>query len=503
MVQESLVSACRGAIGLVRAWWRAAFTLDVRGLAALRIALGLILVADCLLRFRTVSLMFAADGVFPPALLRDFQGTPAKWSLALLADSTWWGAGVLALEGLAGAWLATGFRSRTATIVAWVAVVSVGRRTEPATNAGDSLLACLLFWSMFLPLDAAWSLPRRQHQPRAATTLSVATMALVMQVAAVYFGAGLAKWNPTWLSGEAVSYALSIHDHGTALGMQVARADWLARPITWLVLAAELAGPALLVLIPTVRIRAWLATAFILFHLAVWSTMWVGLFAPVGIAAWLPMLPTATWNRLGSQPRGFAVARLGWVASLACAAPLALAAVSFLHGKGCFGHAPLPPPLRQMIVAAALEQDWPMFGTIPRQEQWVYGAATLADGRVVDLLRHGRPLEQDRPAGGFASLGTHRWHKLFWIMPRPECRRFAAPTAAALVRAWNGRHGESEQVVAFQLRFAMRIHSDREVAVQDMLLAAWPPRGDDGRGNLDRLLDTTATNPTGVAESRR
>ena len=43
---------------LLARWCVAAFTLDTRSLAAYRIGLGLILVADCLLRTRDFSLMF-------------------------------------------------------------------------------------------------------------------------------------------------------------------------------------------------------------------------------------------------------------------------------------------------------------------------------------------------------------------------------------------------------------------------------------------------------------
>ena len=490
-------------IELARSWSRAAFSLDVRGLAAFRIGLGLILVADCLLRFRTFSLMFAADGIFPPDVLRSFQGTSAKWSLALLSDATWWGGVVLAAEGLAGAWLATGFRSREASVMAWLAAVSVMRRTEPANNAGDSLLICLLFWSMFLPLGAAWSLSTRDRTRPASAVLSVASAALVLQVAAVYFGAGLAKCNATWFSGEAVSYALSIHDHGNSLGMLLSRIDWLSRAITWLILCIELLGPLVLIVVPTATARATVAAAFILFHVAVWATMWVGLFAPVGIVAWLPMVPAAAWNAVTRPRKECSTLSLGVTPSIACAAALVLAFISFIHGKGCLGSSPLPPPLRQMILAAGLEQEWPMFGTIPRQEQWVYGEATLEDGRVVDLLRQGRPLERDRPPGGFASLGTHRWHKLFWVLPRDRCRVFAGPTAAALARHWNAHHGPGEQVRSLQLRFAMRVESHGQEALQDVLLAAWPPRGDSGRGNLERLLESTATAPDAITPPRR
>jgi len=482
-----------------REWWRAAFTLDARGLAAFRIGLGLILVADCLLRFRTFHLMFAADGIFPPDVLRSFQGTPAKWSLALLSGATWWGAAVLAAEGLAGAWLVTGFRSQAATVVAWLAAVSVMRRTEPANNAGDSLLMCLLFWSMFLPLGAAWSLRARGRTRPASAVLSVASAALVLQVAAVYLGAGLAKWNPTWLAGNALSYVWSIHDHGTSLGMTLSRIDWFARPITWAILAMELLGPLVLVFVPTAPARATLAAAFILFHLAVWATMWVGLFAPVGIVAWLPMMPAGVWDALTGPRRESSASSLSVGASIICAVALALALVSFVHSQRCFKDVPLPPPLEQAILAAGLEQDWPMFGTIPLQEQWAYGAATLADGRVVDLLRQGRPLQRERPDGGFASLGTHRWHKLFWVLPRGDCRVFAAPTAAALARDWNARHGPEEQVCSLQLRFGMRCESQGQEAVQDILLGAWPPRGDGGHGNLERLLDSADPHPEATA----
>jgi len=492
-------SALQRGLALARGWCRAAFTLDTRSLAAFRIGLGLILVADCVLRFRTFHLMFAADGLFPPDVLRGFQGTAAKWSFAFLSGSPWCGGAVLAAEGLCGAWLISGAQSRVAAVAAWLAVVSVVRRTEPATNAGDALLMCLLFWSMFLPLDGGWTLHRRGRAKPVAAVLSVASAALVLQLAAVYLAAGLAKCNPTWLSGDALAYALSIHDHGNSLGMRLSGIPWLTRPLTWLVLATELLGPALLLAAPSARVRAALAAVFILFHVSVWTTMWVGLFAAVGIVAWLPIVPAGVWNALTGPRHASERASLGRPASLACGTALALAAISFLHGRGCLGSGPLATPLRQLVLALGLEQDWPMFGQVAEQEQWVYGAATLADGRVVDLLRQGRPLERERPTGGFASLGTHRWHKLFWVMPREECRVFAAPTAAALARDWDARHGPAERVQSLELRFAMRRESpDGDQALKDILLAAWPERAPDGRGNLDRLLEASAS-PGGTA----
>ncbi|MFM8735988.1 MAG: HTTM domain-containing protein [Pirellulales bacterium] len=489
----------RGILPALRDLGSRAFTLDVRSLAAFRVAIGLILVADCLLRTRDFGLMFTPDGIFPPDLLRQFHGDPFLWSLALLDDSAWWGGCVLAAEGVAGGCLAVGVGTRLATAVAWVALVSVIRRTSPATNAGDAWLACLVFWSMFLPLGAVWSVDawRRGRASLAAApptvVRSVASAALVLEVVAVYLGAGLSKCNATWFSGAAMAHALSVHDHGTWLGEALARADWLARPLTWSVVFAELGAPILLVLRPTPRVRMLTALAFMAFHLAIWVTMSVGLFAAIGIAAWLPLLPAQFWDRatgvVAVPPR---VASLRGPAAWACATALAIALASFLQIFGPWRSTRPPRPLMIAAHALCLVQEWAMFGAVPPQEQWVYGRAELIDGSVVDLLRNGRPFQRDRPAGGFSSLAHHRWHKFFWVLPRAHVRIFGPAAAAALARDWNARHGAAHQVRRLEIRFGVQGVAAPDTPLQEMLVASWPTSGPDGQGNLDRLLDTVA-----------
>lgn len=392
------------------AWWRDCFTLDARSLAAFRIALGLILVCDCWLRFRTHSLMFAADGVFPPDLLREYQGTSATWSLALLWDAAWWGTTVLAVEGLAGAWLATGVGSRAATVAAWMATVSVVQRTAPAANAGDFLLVCLLFWSMFLPLGAAWAVGSRRG-PTPGAVLSVASAALVLQVAAVYLGAGLAKLNDAWLSGATLSYALSVHDHGNSWGMALAEHDWLTRPATWLILALELGGPIIAVLVPQRTIRGVVVALFMLFHVAVWTTMWVGIFAPVGIAAWLPLVPAAAWDAVPGRRREDGLVRLGWTGSLVSGVAAAVAAAAFLQRGGLLGDRSLPPP------------------------------GALRDAGAGSALGHVR----HDPASG--AVGVWRGHAGRWAGRRPLAARKADRTRPSSRRVFVARHPPLAQAV--------------------------------------------------------
>jgi hypothetical protein len=231
---------------------------------------------------------------------------------------------------------------------------------------------------------------------------------------------------------------------------------------------------------------------FIGFHAAVAVLMSVGLFAYVGMAAWLAILPGEFWDWARANARQGPAPTNRTAANVACAVALCVAAIAFLHANTPWRERPLPMPLQAAVQLLCLEQDWAMFGDVPRQQQWVYGRAELADGRVVDLLRGGRPLEPVLPAGGFLSLPNHRWQKIFWELPKPTERIFSPGIATALARDWNRRHAEGEQVRSLEIRFA-RISSDPVPGtLHELLLATWPPRNAAGRGSLDRWLDERA-----------
>jgi hypothetical protein len=353
---------------------------------------------------------------------------------------------------------------------------------------------------MFLPLGAAWSWDRRHREGRGAAApgqvLGPATVALVLQVAAVYLSAGLAKLNDGWLSGVAVAHALSVHDHGTLLGDRLFAGGWASRPLSWGVVAAELLAPALLLGAP--RLRTPLAFAFIAFHAAACLLLSIGLFGYVGLAAWLPLLPAAVWERHGPGLREALVVPaprtvIRRVADAACVAAGVVASASLVHDIGPARDRPLPAPLAHVTNLLCLHQEWRMFGTVERQEQWAYAKGELADGRVVDLLRGGRRLQTERPDGGFSTLPHHRWHKLLWNLQRPKHRVFAAPLAAALATDWNDRHAPEERVVAVELHFARLGRGPADDTLHDILLAAWPERTATGQGALERLLGPDAS----------
>jgi len=177
----------------------------------------------------------------------------------------------------------------------------------------------------------------------------------------------------------------------------------------------------------------------------------------------------------------------------------------------------LPLPLAVAINLTALQQEWAMFGGVPPREQWVYGRAVLADGSEVDILRNGRPVEQDHPTGGFTTLANHRWHTFFWHLARPDhptggfttlanhrwhtffwhlarpdAKVFAEPAAHALAMQWNTRHGPDQQIVSLEIRYGFKMVAS-DAAVCDHLFASWPARSASGEGNLERFLQSAPT----------
>lgn len=474
--------------------FRQAFTVDTRSLAAYRMGLGLLLVMDAVLRAPDASIMMGPDGIFPLDALSKYYGTVTLWSLASLHDSAAWSGIVLAIEGLAGIALALGLFTRIATIVGWVAVLSVIRRTSPAANAGDVWLGCQMFWAMFLPLGARWSVDARRlastpdASPVPTAALSIATVAIVFQLIVVYLGAGTAKCNADWFTGDALRHAISVHDHGTSLGMALADHAWVTRPLQWAVVAGEIGLPLLLIAMPTPVVRITLVAMSAVFHLAIWLGMTVGLFPLVGLVAWLPMLPAECWCG-GASTEQHRVATLGRTGSWLCGTAWGVAAAAFIFQLPWWRQDRLPLPLAMAVNVTGLHQEWQMFGGVPSRAQWVYGRAVLVDGSEVDLLRGGRAVERDLPSGGFTSLPHHRWHTFFWHLVKPAAHVFADPAARALAKQWNASHGPDQQVVSLEIRYGFQATS-KDAVVRDIVVASWPPRSDSGAGNLDRFLQS-------------
>ena len=230
-----------------RAFLERAFGIDLRTLALFRAALGAVLLADLALRSVNLRAFYTDLGVMP----RDWMmGINGLWRLSLHAANgeLWFAALLLGAEALAALAFFLGWRTRAANVIAFILHGSLLNRNILVLFGGDPLIMCLLFWGMFLPLGARWSvdaaLGRRPLE--ANTHLSWASAGLLLQVLSVYFFSALLKTGREWWpEGTAVWYALSIDGYISPLGEWLREFSPLTHALTHFVYFLELLGAPL------------------------------------------------------------------------------------------------------------------------------------------------------------------------------------------------------------------------------------------------------------------
>jgi predicted DCC family thiol-disulfide oxidoreductase YuxK len=283
------------------------FGCDLRTLALFRVMLALVLLGDLVGRARDLTAHYTDAGVLPrTALIGDFG--PPDASLHLISGSAF-GQGILfVVAGLVAVALLFGYRTRLATIVSWVLLISLQARNTLVLQGGDYLLVLLLFWSMFLPLGARFSVDaardrRVQDEPNA--YFSMATLALLIQCMSVYFFSALLKSDPMWIrEGTAVHYALQLDYLVTPFGAWLRQFPDLLKGLTYYVWYLELVGPFVMFCpVFHVPVRLLLQACFITMHIGFLLCLEIGFFPFVSITSLLAFTPGSVWDKLASWAR--------------------------------------------------------------------------------------------------------------------------------------------------------------------------------------------------------
>jgi hypothetical protein len=203
-------------------------TADVRVLGAFRIFFAAVLLAELARRAQNLTLFYSNEGVLTNHfLLFSPQSTP-QWSLLFACSTPGQAAAGFGLIGLAFAALLVGFQTRAAQWLSLAGLMSLNGRNQFFEDGGVVVLLVLATFTAFLPLgerfsvDAALRAARAERPtPRPAPARSVASLAvlaLVVELAAIYAFNVLHKRGPTWASGEAVHWVLWQNRVVTPLG---------------------------------------------------------------------------------------------------------------------------------------------------------------------------------------------------------------------------------------------------------------------------------------------
>ena len=142
------------------------FRIDTWTLAFFRICLGTLLLADLLFRARNLVVFYTDRGVLSIEALAELYPGYQFLSVHALSGAIWFQILLFLLAAIAAIAVLVGYRTRLATALSLVMLVSLQARNPMVLNAGDPLLRRLLFWSVFLPLGASWSVDARLTEQR-------------------------------------------------------------------------------------------------------------------------------------------------------------------------------------------------------------------------------------------------------------------------------------------------------------------------------------------------
>ncbi|UPV76502.1 HTTM domain-containing protein (plasmid) [Halorussus limi] len=458
------------------------FGVDPRALAALRVSLGLLLLTDLYLRSRDLVAFYTDAGVLPRSVLREQFGGIALVSIHARFGSPW-AVGLLFL--VAGAFavaLAVGYRTRLATVVSFVLVVSLHARNPVLLNGGDSMLRRLLLWGAFLPLGRRWSVDAlrrardgaRRETERSGRVASVASAALLLQVVLVYTTNAVYKLRgELWVSGEAILYVFNLDQLTVGLGETLAQYPALLRAFdrVWLGLLVTSVGLLLL----TGWARAAFAALFVGMHLGMALTMRITVFPLLSIAGLIPFLPGVFWDAAGARVRE---SRLGeWLdetdapARVAAALPNVrrrvpggvrrlgrwasrarppvvggLLALVLVWNAAALGYVALPEDVSS--AADPEEYRWDMFAPEPRTtDGWYVVPGRLESGERADVF-HRRAVRWDEPPDVAASYRNVRWFKYMMDLRASAAEPLRPHFADYLCERWNATHEDDVERVA-------------------------------------------------------
>jgi hypothetical protein len=420
---------------------RKLFTVDVRSLAAFRIALGLVLLSELFERAKQIGAHYTDAGVLPRWANAEYFGW--SWSpIHSLSGSLAYEQFLFLVHALVYVGFVLGWRTRLMAILSYVFLFSLQHRNPMLLQEGDTLGRHLLLWMCFVPCGDVWSLDARRRGPSPAPVLSFGAALLMLQPVFVYVVAAISKLeSPSWREGRAIYAVLHKPSYVQGIGHWVAEQSWAWAPLDYGTLVVEASLPFLLFFpwrTQTARIVAFFVN--LLFQVGLALCLRISLFQPLSVAMLVVYLGPSFWDRwfpLASATRAWTLRARAWDA--VAAAHLLLVAI--VNVRALDREPPvMHGPVDSIVERLQLWQSWRVFANTDGTHQgWYVAWGTTAAGERIDLATGTSPPSFELPADFSHELPNLQW-QTYWIYATRKGLEPALPLLADyFCDTWNRR----------------------------------------------------------------
>ncbi|MCC9168028.1 HTTM domain-containing protein [Pontibacter harenae] len=455
------------------------FTVDLRALAVMRIWIAGIILIDLAIRASDLEAHYSNMGVLPLHVLHQHLWLPHFFSFHTLSGLWQFQVVLFALAAIFAFCLLIGYKTRFATVLSWLFLLSLHNRNPLIAQGGDDMLRMLLFWGMFLPWGRFYSYDATKtkvNSNNASETnyFSAATAAYICQLVFLYFFTAILKNSPEWHSdGTALYYALSLDQILMPIGRLIYPYPELLRVLTLAAYHTELLVTFLL-FIPFYNsfFRIVVVSVLVTFHIGISLTLFVGLFYLINIASVVGLLPKPAMDWIdrrllnsfrrpytGHFKKFFKRLKAPNLVSVQVKVnrplfpphTLRIVRNSFVLFVlfYCFWwnlstthiQAPkLPDESRWFGYMARVDQNWSMFAPIVfRDDGWYILEGQTSEGKI-DLNQQGKEISYTKPASVMSLFKNDRWRKYsenYLFVHNAYIRPYYCNY---LVRRWNETH---------------------------------------------------------------
>lgn len=451
------------------------FGVDLRSLAVFRIGVALTIISDLFIRATDLVAHYTDIGLVPRVTLID----PWPFSIHLLSGSTFVQGLLFFIAGLFAFALLIGYRTQFVTVTSWFLLLSLQARVPLVFEGADVLLRVLLFWGMFVPWGAYYSIDRALNassQKIPERVASMGTAGLLLQILFVYMFAGVSKLQVgDWIEGNAVYYALSVDLIARAPGVFLLSFPSLMVFLNYAVLLFELSSVFLLFSpIFSAPLRMVAILGFLFLHVSFGLSLSIGLFPLIGIVSLFPFLPTEFWNiilkwrpivAIGTVYK-YIITRHGFWSKFVITLPpgplrvespwliSALAAFFLIYiffwNLGVFYE--IKDDITWISFSLQLNQSWSMFAPFVFEEDgWYVIPGILKDGSRVNLIRGEGSVTWGKPTLLSATYKNQRWRRHAFNLLSDEFKHYRQYFARYLCYQWDMRHEETKQLKELEI----------------------------------------------------